>query len=258
MPFRPLFVRAMRACLDYALPPRCPGCGCMVGSDRQFCPDCWPKLDFLSEQACARCGMPFEVDEGAGAECGACLDNPPAFDSARAVLAYGALARRVAMRLKYGRRLGMAQMMADHMVRCFPSGAGDGADWLIVPVPLHRWRLWHRGFNQAAVIADHLSRLSGVRVDKQSLVRSRSTKPLRNMKSAQRRKAVRGAFAVERGREDAFRGRHILLIDDIHTTGATADACTAALRRAGASSVHLLCWARVLPHRHDDRESFGN
>lgn len=244
MPILPLLRTALAPALDYALPPRCPGCGAIGTADDAFCLACWSGMEFLGEPCCARCGVPFDHDMGVGAACGACLADPPPFESARAVLGYGDVARSVALRLKYGRRLGLGRLIARHMARHVPTQV-EGAP-LIVPVPLHRWRLWWRGFNQAALIADHLGRLSGLPVDKLALLRTRRTQPLRGMNPGMRAKAVKGAFALAPGH--AIRGRAILLIDDVHTSGATAAACARTLKRGGAASVHLLCWARVLPH----------
>lgn len=227
--------------LDYALPPRCPGCGAIVDADDAFCLTCWSGMRFLGEPCCARCGVPFDHEQGKGAECGACLADPPPFDSARAVLAYGDVARAVALRLKYGRRIGLARLIARQMARQLPALE----EALIVPVPLHRWRLWWRGFNQAALIARHLGRMAGLPVDNHALLRTRRTLPLRGMTPKARAKAVRGAFAL--APDHGVKGRAVLLIDDVHTSGATAAACARALKRGGAASVHLLCWARVLP-----------
>lgn len=242
----PLLRAALRVSLDYALPPRCPGCGAIVGEDHGFCLSCWEGMAFLGDPCCARCGLPFDHDRGVGVECGACIADPPPFDSARAVLAYGDVARTVALRLKYGRRIGLARLIAGHMARHVRPTA---APPLIVPVPLHRWRLWWRGFNQAALIADHLARRTGIAVDKQLLLRTRRTRPLRGMTPRQRAQTVKGAFALARA--DGVRDRAVILIDDIHTSGATAAACARVLRRSGAASVHLLCWARVLPDSVD-------
>ncbi|MFZ2995277.1 double zinc ribbon domain-containing protein [Sphingobium sp.] len=242
----PLLLKAtFRPILDYALPPRCPGCGAIVGEDHGFCLTCWSGMEFLGEPCCARCGVPFEHDMGAGAECGACLADPPPFDSARAVLAYGDVARTVALRLKYGRRIGLARLIARQMVRHV--GDVDGDPPVIVPVPLHRWRLWGRGFNQSALIADHLGRLTGLAVDRHGLQRVRRTQPLRGMNGKARAKAVQGAFALAQGH--GLKGRRVVLVDDVHTSGATAAACARILRRGGVTDIRLLCWARAMPGR---------
>lgn len=242
MPLAPILKAALRPALDYALPPRCPGCGAIVAGDNAFCLSCWGGMRFLGDPCCARCGVPFDHDRGPDAACGACLAKPPSYDSARAVLAYGDVARAVALRLKYGRRIGLARLIAGHMARRMP--VFDGPP-LIVPVPLHRWRLWWRGFNQSALIADHLGRATGLEVDKYALLRTRATQPLRGMHAGQRAKAVRGAFALAPAHR--VKGRSVLLIDDVHTSGATAAACAKVLKRGGAFSVHLMCWARALP-----------
>lgn len=230
----------LQPAVDYALPPRCPGCGAIVGEDFAFCLSCWGGMEFLGEPCCARCGVPFAYELGDGAECGVCLADPPPWDSARAVLAYGDVARTVALRLKYGRRIGLARLIARQMLRHVGSD-----DALIVPVPLHRWRLWHRGFNQSALIADQLGNLTGWPVDKHILQRVKRTAPLRGLNPSQRTKMMRGAFALGSGHD--VKGRRVLLIDDVHTSGATAAACVRALKRGGAGEVRLLCWARVLP-----------
>ncbi|MBB6122587.1 ComF family protein [Sphingobium subterraneum] len=243
-------VRIARPLVDYALPPRCPGCGAIVQEDHSFCLSCWQGMRLLGAPCCACCGAPFEWDEGEGALCGPCIESPPAFDSARAVMAYGDVARTVAMRLKYGRRTGLARLMGKHMARLLPEG--EDAPRVIIPVPLHRWRLWSRGFNQSALIADDLARRTGLPVDKLVLVRSRPTRPLRQMSPVQRAKTVRGAFSVDPRRSASIRGRSVVLIDDIHTTGSTAQECVRTLQKAGARSVHLICWARVLAeHTHE-------
>lgn len=208
-------------------------------------------MTFLGAPCCARCGVGFDHDMGADAQCADCITNPPPWDGARAVLAYGDVARTVALRLKYGRRIGLARLIARHMLRHAGAGQGGGdGPPVIVPVPLHRWRLWQRGFNQAALIADHLGRMTGWPVDKMALARVRRTAPLRGMNPHERARMVRGAFALAVGH--ALTGRRIILIDDVHTSGATAAACTRALLDGGAAQVRLLCWARVMPDQPGD------
>ena len=225
----------------WALPPRCPGCGVVADADHRLCSACWSALRFLGPPWCASCGEPFDLDRGADARCGACLERPPLHDGARAAVAYGEIARRVALRLKYGGRTAFAQTVARPMARLLPEGAE-----LLVPVPLHRGRLWSRGFNQAALIGAAISRAVGVPADAMLLERTRATPVLRGLGPRERAKAVAGAFRVTERGKAAVRGKSVVLIDDIHTSGATADACTRVLRKAGAARVSVLCWARVL------------
>lgn len=225
-----------------ALPPRCPGCGALVSEDHRFCATCWSSLRFIAPPWCAGCNIPFAYDRGENARCATCLGKVPRHAGIRAAVAYGPVAGTLALRLKYGRRTAFAQTMARQMARLVPAEAE-----LLIPVPLHRWRLWSRGFNQAALMADALTRVSGVPTDRLTLVRQRQTGGSRGLGRRQRAKLVKGAFSVDPARRDRLKGRAVVLVDDVYTTGATADACTHALLAAGAASVTVLCWARVLP-----------
>ena len=225
--------------LDFALPPRCAGCGDITEEVGNFCPACWAQMEWLGNAGCQRCGLPLagtEIDT-----CGRCLAEPPKLDRIRAAVAYDGLPRAIALRLKYGRKVALARTMARYMA---PLGGELPQDALIVPVPLHRWRLWHRGFNQSGLVATELSRRWRIPMDTRLLRRVKRTKPLKGLNYNQRRKAVSGAFAVfDRNRVS---GKTIILVDDVLTTGSTADACARALRRAGAGRIELLCWARVV------------
>jgi ComF family protein len=230
--------------VDFALPPRCPGCGAIVQEEHSFCLDCWSGLVFLGEPCCALCGLPFEHDGGgAEAECGACMADPPRFDSARAAVAYGEIPRKVALKLKYGGRPGVAETMARLMARHLPPGGGGA---LLAPVPLHRWRIWKRGYNQSALIAAALARRNCAPLALDLLERTKATPYLRGMGVRERAATVRGAFRVAPRRRETLAGRDVILVDDVFTSGATAGACAAALKRAGAKKVSLLSWARVV------------
>ncbi len=238
---------AGRAIVDYALPPRCPGCGVIVGADRQFCLTCWSSLEFLDGPACSHCSIPLPTAlPGAPIACGACLASPPPFDGAPAAVAYGPVARTVALRLKYGRRTGHARLMARLMARRLAT-LGDAGDMLLVPVPLHRWRLWSRGFNQAALVADELARVSGAARDHHLLLRVKSTASLRGKGRRERERIVAAAFALADAAKARAAGRHIILLDDVHASGATLRAAAKVLRRSGAARVSALTWARVVP-----------
>lgn len=237
---------ALRLALDYALPPRCPACGVITPDADRFCLGCWQSLAFLGEPCCACCGLPFEY-AGAGsgeALCGRCLADPPRFDRLRAAVGYGEVARRVALKLKYSGRPGVAETLAVLMARHV--GAEPGTDPVLVPVPLHRWRIWKRGYNQSALIAAALSRRTGIPWAPDLIMRTKATPPLRGLGRRERAETVRGAFNVPAAARGQLRGRAVILVDDVYTSGATAGACAKALKRAGAARVDVLCWARVL------------
>lgn len=232
-------MRLIEPLLSFALPPRCPGCGVVTTADHRFCAACWRSLRFLGAPWCASCHVPFAFERGAAARCGDCLAVPPRHAGVDAAVVYGEVARTVALRLKYGGRTAFAETAARLMVRYLPPDAE-----LIVPVPLHHRRMWSRGYNQAGLIAAALTRASGVPSDMSALTRRHATPVLQGLGAAARRRAVQGAFAVpDRAR---VTGRRIVLVDDVHTSGATSDACTRTLLAAGAARVSILCWARVL------------
>ena len=244
-------LRGLRPVLDFALPPRCPGCGAITADPHRFCLGCWSQLVFLGEPCCATCGLPFEHAGEAGALCAGCLASPPRFDRMRAAVAYGDIPRKVALKLKYGGRPGVAETMARFIERHVPANrAGEGAEpaapLLVAPVPLHRWRIWKRGYNQAALIATALARRAGLEPRLDLLERRKPTPPLKGMNVQQRRDAVRGVFRVAPQHKEKVRGRTVLLVDDVYTSGATANACAKILKRAGAARVEVLCWARVV------------
>lgn len=175
--------------------------------------------------------------------CGECIAEPPVHDGVRAAVAYGDTARAVVLKLKYARRPGMARIIAQHLARHID----PAEDALLLPVPLHRWRIWSRGFNQSALIARALARESGLPLILDGLRRDRATPPLRGLGRKQRAKAVRGAFTVPATARSRIKGRTIYLVDDVYTSGATAGACAHILKAAGAERVVILCWARVMP-----------
>lgn len=195
------------------------------------------------------CGLPFDYEIGDNAQCAACLRRPPLYDRARAVMRYDEGARRLIVGLKHRDRTEGARAFASWMAR-------SGAELIrqsdvIAPVPLHWTRLIRRRYNQAALLSQALTKLSGKPLIADLLVRTRRTPSQGGLDAAERRANVRAAMAVRRRREAAVAGKQILLVDDVLTTGATADSCAQALRKAGARAVLVLVLARVVrPERH--------
>jgi ComF family protein len=236
--------RAGAGLLNTLLPPRCLKCGITVDAVGALCPVCWPTMAFLAPPYCSVCGFPFEFDLGPGAVCAACAADPPIFQRARAVLRYDEASRDLILRFKHGDRTDAAPAFGQWLGRVGAELLADAE--LIVPVPLHWWRLFRRRYNQAALLSGALSRSSGAPAVNDLLVRRRATPSQGGLGAAQRRRNVAGAFAVHPRRRDVLAGRRVLLIDDVLTTGATVEACGRALLKAGARAVDVLTLARVV------------
>lgn len=231
--------RLFKHLLDFALPRRCGGCGTIVDEVDSFCADCWKKIEFLGTSGCSVCGLPLKGTEAE--TCAVCLARPPRLQRMRAAVAYDEISRSIALRLKYGRKVALGRTMARYMA---PLMSDLPVDCVLVPVPLHRRRIWQRGFNQSAIVARELSRRLGMQFDPVALKRVKATPPLKGLSIQQRRRTVAGAFRVAPRAE--LRGRTVVLIDDVLTTGSTANACARVLKRAGAERVELVSWARVV------------
>lgn len=235
-----------RQALDAVLPPLCLGCGTVVAEPGTLCPQCWGKISFLGPPFCHACGHPFEVEAGPAAEalCGPCLLAPPPWQRARAVMRYDRDSKPLILRFKHADRLEGASAFARWMARAGDDLLADAQ--VIVPVPLHRWRLLARRYNQSALLALALARVSGVGAVPDALLRLRRTQVQGHLDRDQRHRNVKGAFAVADRRRDAITGRRVLLIDDVLTTGATAAECCRTLLAGGAQSVDVLTLGRVV------------
>ena len=210
-----------------------------------MCAACFAGTNFISTPFCACCGVPFASVKQGGADglCPGCLEHPPAFGQARAALRYDRQGRRLILPLKHGDRVELASILAPMMARAGVALLAR-AD-VLVPVPLHRRRLFQRKYNQAAVLAFAVGRLVDVRVLPDALVRTRRTAPLEEKSPEERAAEVAGSFQVRPSRIGQIANRRVLLIDDVMTSGATANACAAVLLDAGAAGVDVLLAARV-------------
>jgi ComF family protein len=250
---------ATRMGIDAILPPRCGGCGDIIDSPHAVCGQCWAGLQFITTPYCACCGYPFELDDsaniapgsGLGSDhgemlCGGCVQKKPAFDQARAALVYDDQSRDYLLRFKHADRGDLTPLLARWV---FQAGIGiwDQAD-VLVPVPLHRKRLLSRRYNQSGLLAAQLSKITGIRWDGLVLRRARNTRSLGGLGPSSRKREVGGAFDVDEARaaKIGLSGARVVLVDDVLTTGATANACVRALKRSGAMHVSVITVARVV------------
>jgi ComF family protein len=234
--------RIGRAVVDGVLPPRCLACGVIVDEPDALCGSCWAAMTFFAPPWCAMCGLPFPHPMGEKAVCADCARDRPSWDRARAVLRYDKHSRRLVLALKHGDHTHLARALGGWMRR---AGAEvlDGAD-LILPVPLHWTRLFARRYNQAGLLAQAIRAAGGPPVAPDWLVRRRRTPSQGRLGAAARTRNVRGAFTLRPGR--SIRGKRVVLIDDVLTTGATVEECARVLRRGGAEFVGVLTLARAL------------
>ena len=201
-------------------------------------------MGFIERPYCERLGTPFPSDTGGPLLSPAAIAEPPAFERARAAARYSDVARDLVHLLKYGDRLDLARPLGSWMARAGAELLAD-ADAL-VPVPLHWMRLWQRRFNQSAMLARAVSALSGVPVSDHILARAKATVPQVGLARSERARNVQGAFTVPKAARIDVKGRKLVVIDDVLTSGATVSACANVLRRAGASRVDVLVLARVV------------
>jgi ComF family protein len=235
--------QAAKLALDIALPTLCVSCREPVDGEG-VCAACWAKLSFIAPPYCPKLGIPFVYDPGPDMLSMEAIADPPAYARARAAVRYDEVARTLVHALKYQDRTDLAPIMGRWMAR-----AGrellESADMLI-PVPLHWRRAWHRRYNQSGALARVIGEQSGVKLRGDLLARVRATAQQVGLSRAQRASNVQGAFEVSRDRRGEVAGRRIILIDDVLTSGATLDACARALLRAKAAQVDVLVFARVV------------
>ncbi len=234
----------LRGLVGIVYPPSCIACQAATGEAQALCPACWRGIGFIERPYCERLGTPFAIDLGAGLLSPAAIADPPVFARARAVCRFDGTARELVHRLKYGDRAELSLTLGRMMAQAGRELAA-AAD-LVRPVPLHRTRLWRRRFNQAAALARIVSRETGLPLAATALTRIRRTRQQVGLTRAQRAENLQGAFHVSAAMRSLVEGRRILLVDDVLTTGATVNAASRALLRAGASAVDVLTFARVV------------
>jgi len=238
--------------VDWLYPPRCRACADRIdGRDSEFfCAPCWAKIQRVSHPLCTVCGRPFPDASGDDHVCGGCLERAPRFAAARAWACYPREEqaehplRQVVQKYKYGRKVSLGKPLGRLLARGCGEYLSEVCADLIVPVPLHHKRLRWRGFNQSLLLARQVSRFYGVPVDPFALQRRKETTAQTQLPEADRRRNVRGAFALHPGK--SVKDLTILLVDDVYTSGATVNECSRTLKRAGAKEVYVLTLARAV------------
>ena len=235
--------------LDVLMPPQCLACRSIIETAGLLCPSCFAKAQMIAPPMCRQCGVPLAAATGVSGiahldlTCGRCLSDPPLFSRARSVFTYDDIARQLVTDLKYRDRLEGRQSLGAWLARASADLAAT-AD-LIVPVPLHYRRLVRRRYNQAAVLARSLAERTGRQLAVDALIRQRPTKSQTGLSLDERTRNMRGAFVVRSKCRAAIKGAQILLVDDVLTTGATANACAKALLQADAREVTVVTLART-------------
>ena len=232
--------------VDVIYPPQCIGCRSSVACVSTLCASCWTSLKFIERPYCERLGTPFSVDLGGSLLSPAAIADPPVFDRARSVLMYDGLGRALVHKFKYWDRHDLALAMARMMALAGRDLVAD-AD-IIIPVPLHWTRLMSRRFNQAALLASTLSKITGKPYDPNILKRRKRTKPQYGLTRPERQTNLQGALAVDKILYYKIEGKRVLLIDDVMTTSSTANAAARALIKAKAGHVDVLTFARVVDY----------
>lgn len=249
MSFGSQIAEGLSPLVDLIYPPRCPICGEGVGRHGGLCLTCWSELVIPGEPSCSRCSRPFAPGAEEGQVCAPCLAQPPRHDGVFAATLYNEPSRKLVLAFKHGGKIGLAPLLARLIAARLPEPTEDSP--LLVPVPLHRWRLWKRGYNQAALLARELEKLGKGTFVPDALVRRKATPSLGGLGRKARERALSGAIGVSPRHLSKIKGENIVLVDDVLTSGTTANACVSALLKSGARSVQIACFARVMEEALD-------
>jgi ComF family protein len=232
--------------LDILFPPRCHICKTLAppGADLHLCPNCTEQIEFITYPLCPQCGLPLATERGSDHRCGSCIIHPPPFSAARAATIYNGHVQEMIHRFKYQNQVHLRRPLSLLTARHLSSFITHHQPEIVIPVPLHRKRLKDRGFNQALLIAESISTICTTPLIRHNLRRIRWTEPQISLKAEERASNLRGAFALHDS--SAIKGKKVLLIDDVFTTGSTVIECAKTLKQGGAKEVVVITVARAV------------
>ena len=245
-------MKILRQITDIIYPPRCRVCTGFLWeaplkggtNPLSICPACLAGFHPLSSSLCSRCGAPFPSPMLEDHPCEDCLRTPPAYDAAGAPYLYEGSLLEAVHHLKYHGKTSLAGSLGPLLARFTQDWLGETPlDFLVIPVPLHPAKLRERGYNQSLLLARYVAQALKAEVDFLSLRRNRNTTPQTGLGKKQREQNVKNAFDLERG--NGLKGRNILLVDDVSTTGNTLNACSKTLRKGGADGIYCVTLARA-------------
>jgi len=239
----------LRFIFNLLFPPECLICKVRVTAHGTLCLSCWQSVRFITEPMCGCCGLPFDYEMGNAATggnsnlCAECLHTRPLYGRARAAFCYDENSRRLITRFKYSDQTQLAKIYGQWLTRA--GGELLAQTDIIVPVPLHYFRFVARRFNQSSLLAWEISKNTGIKHLPCAIKRTRHTKQQTGLSKSQRAVNVKNAFSIRPRYAAQIKGRNILLVDDVITTGSTIKQCVKALLKAGATQVNVLTLARA-------------
>ena len=230
--------------LNIIIPPRCPGSGDIVTEQHQLAPHFWADLHFIEDPKCCICGYPLPFEIGDNALCTACLDQKPYFQMSRSVFVYTPAIAKLILPFKHGDQTELAAIFSKWMAQ-YGAELFKDADF-IIPVPLHYRRFWQRRYNQSALLANHLSKHTGIKTVPDALLRIKNTKSQGYMKPDERKKNVKNVFSIHPKHMEKLRGKKLILVDDVYTSGATIQEISRLLSRDAKAKTYVLTIARAV------------
>lgn len=240
--FKNLVVLIYSAVVNYLFPPRCLSCYELNTLENGFCADCWSKLDFISKPYCITCGYALSVHVLENQVCAKCSTWPPHYDKLRSIMKFNEYSKLLIHAFKYYDKTNLAKVFAQLICNRYGSEIAD-VD-IIIPVPMHKLKRLFRMYNQSYLLALEISKIISKPLYYDLLVKSKWTKSQTSLSRSKRKKNLAGSISLKS--PELAKGKKVLLVDDVKTTGATIDLCSKILKKAKAKNVYVITIAMTI------------